>query len=643
MSTGFLADNRSLVAEDDSGNKYVAIKMEVSEKLSEPFHVSATVLVNSNINSSDLLGGFITFSYRPGFETDRRTRFIINGNVTGIRVCSKVSGEVTLEIELRPWVSLLRLRKNCRIFQNSDIRQIIEQVCMDYKLDTSIQFVDCDDIEPRVFCVQYQESDLEFICRLLSEEGKYYYFTHADGKHTMVVGSDARSFTEFNGEPVEYGEQATDKIKSLRRWNVDLNAYYGGETIVTGYSREQASVISSLLARSARGAGVITNSGSTLWNSRIDNQSLADQVALNFVNGEYTNRVSCTSSLTGLRSGTKFELVCHPDTAHQGDYYVDQVTHQFHCTVTEKSADRQKEYCNTFTCIKADYPFVPPVLGKPGINGIQTATVSGSDGQEVFHNEKGCIKVRFHWDSSEIEGDQCSCWVPVAQSLAGTGFGASILPRVGQEVVVSFIDGDPDQPVVIGSLYNGLHQMPYDEGSLTGFKTLSIPDGVEGHEVRLNDTKDGEEFYIRSQKDMLLEVVNDMVSSVLGNQTMNIEKNVSVSSGSDVNIEAKSNASYSSGSDTTIKGQNISVEASSGITLTSGNSKISIDPSGVSINAAQVTIQSDVMTDINGKMVNISGEMVDVAGKMVTASGDICVSLNSDGVFIINGKLTMVN
>ncbi|WP_066016627.1 type VI secretion system Vgr family protein [Endozoicomonas atrinae] len=652
MSSVFLPDNRSLVAEDSSGNKYIAIKMEVREKLSELFTATATVLVDRHSSSeSDLMNKPLTISYRPGYEAQRDTRFIINGYVNELWKYSKENGETLWEIELGPWLFELGLRKNSRIFQNMDFREIIDQICMEYDFDTSIRFVDCDDAEPRIFCVQYQETDLEFISRLLSEEGKLYYFTHSDDSHTMVVGSNNQAFTEFKGEPVEYGEEASDKIKSLRRWTPVYHPHYGGEAVATGYNREQAAVIRSSSVRSDISSGITPSSGTTLWDSRIGHPSLADQTALNFVNQLSSYCANCTSSQPQLRSGTKFEIRCHPDSDQQGEYYIDQITHQFHCAVTEQSENRQKEYSNAFTCINIDYPFVPPVLSKPRIYGIQTALVSGPDSQEVYHNEQGDIKVRFHWDTSETtEGDQCSCWIPVAQSLAGTDFGASVLPRVGQEVVVCFIDGDPDQPVVTGSLFNGLHKRPYDEGHFTGFKTLSMPDGTEGHEVRLNDTKDQEEFYIRSQKDMLLEVVNDMVSTVVGNQTMNTEKNLAFSSGADLTIESKANASYSSTSDTMVKGQKITIEGSSGITLSSGNSEINIGPSGITIKATRVTIESDVMTKINGKMVNIkgelaalSGEMVDITGKMVTSSGDACVSLNSDGVLIINGKLTMVN
>ena len=237
----------------------------------------------------------------------------------------------------------------------------------------------------------------------------------------------------------------------------------------------------------------------------------------------------------------------------------------------------------------------------------------------------------------------------MAQSLAGAGFGTSLLPRVGQEVVVCFIDGDPDRPVVTGSLYNGLHKWPYDSDQM-GVKTRSMPDGAAGHEISIDDAKDREQLFVKSQKDLSLEVVNDLVSSVAGNQIMAVEKEVSLTSGTDVTIEAKSAANYSSGGQTLVKGQSVTIEASSGITLKAGNSKITIEPAGVTIKAPTVTVESDALTKIVGKAVNVQGEllsikgqMTDVSGKMVTVGGEACVQLSSKGVLIINGKLTMVN
>lgn len=651
MNSDFIPDNRRLVAEDSSGNRYITTKLEVSEGLSELFTVRATVFTNSiSLDESSLINKPLTISYRSGYETQLTTLFIVNGYVKELWKYSRERGGTLWEIELSPWLYRLRFRKNCRIFQNMNTYEIIDQICSEYEFDTPICFVDNDDIESRTICVQYLETDLELISRLLSEEGKCYYFTHTFGSHTMVVGANNRTFNLFD-EPVEYGEHASDKIKSLRSCTPVFQPHYTCKAGVTGYNREQGEAIISSIAQSDTGPGATPATETTLWDSRVDQRSAADQAALNFVNRVSRHRISCKSSQSGFRTGTRFEISCHPDANQQGEYYIDQISHQFHCNVNEQSRNRQKEYENTFTCINIDYPFVPPALNKNRICGVQTALVSGPDGKEIYHNEQGDIKVRFHWDTSETtKGDQCFCWVPVAQSLAGSGFGSFILPRVGQEVVVSFIDGDPDQPVVVGCIFNGLNKRPCSEGHLTGFKTRSMPDGTEGHEIRLDDSKDQEEFYIRSQRDMLLEVVNDLVSSVVGNQTMNIEKSLMLASGADINIESRANASYSSDSDTTIKGQKINISGSSGISLTSGNSEINIDPSAVTIKSPRITIEADVSTTINGKIVNIKGElatlggeMVDLAGKIITSSGDACVNLKSDGVLIINGKLTMVN
>ena len=655
-----LPDNRSLVARDGAGDRYVAARMEVSEQLSEPFRATATLLVHGQAgqnpgSGAQLLNQPLSVSYRPGFETHRSTRFVVHGHVTEIREFAKGRGEMLWELELRPWLSLLGLRTNCRIFHNSDVRQVIEQVCQEYDFDTSIKFVDCDDLQPRLFCVQYQESDLSFVCRLLSEEGLHFYFSHSEEQHVMMVGASNQAFAPLDGGPVEFGEQGGNKSRSLRSWNTRYESHYGGDAVAMGFSREKALVISSSHARPGGGMGVAPNGGRAVWESRIEDQSMADRAALLAVNRSVSKRIDGSGSLAMLRCGTRFELSCHADAGQQGGYFIEQITHQFHCAVSESTdnrqsaGSRQKEYHNSFSCIAIENAFAPPVLEKPRIYGLQTATVSGPDGQEIYHDGQGSIKARFHWDVSDTPGDRCSCWIPVAQSLAGAGFGTSLLPRVGREVVVCFIDGDPDRPVVTGSLYNGLHKWPYDSDQM-GVKTRSVPDGAAGHEISIDDAKDREQLFVKSQKDLSLEVVNDLVSSVAGNQIMAVEKEVSLTSGTDVTIEAKSAANYSSGGQTLVKGQSVTIEASSGITLKAGNSKITIEPAGVTIKAPTVTVESDALTKIVGKAVNVQGEllsikgqMTDVSGKMVTVGGEACVQLSSKGVLIINGKLTMVN
>ena len=660
----FLPDNRSLVARDGAGDRYVAIKMEVSEQLSEPFRVSAALLVHAQLDrhrasNPQLLNQPLCICYRPGFDTHRSTQFVVHGHVTEIREFAKGRGELLWEVELRPWLSLLGLRINCRIFHNSDVRQIIEQVCQDYDFDTSIKFIDCGDLPPRVFCVQYQESDLSFVCRLLSEEGLHFYFSHSEDRHVMMVGASNQTFAPLDGGPVEFGEQGGNKggnkSRGLRSWNSRYESHYGGDAVAMGFSREQALVVSSSCVRADGVMGVAPSGGRAVWDARIEDQSMADRVALLAVNRGTSQRVDATGSLTMLRCGIRFELSCHAEAGQPGGYFIEQMAHQFHCAVAE-SADnrqgtegRQQEYHNSFSCVAIDCVYVPPVLEKPRIYGLQTATVSGSDGQEIYHNGQGSIKVRFHWDVSDTPGDRCSCWVPVAQSLAGAGYGASVLPRVGQEVVVCFIDGDPDRPVVTGSLYNGLHKWPYDSDQM-GVKTLTMPDGTAGHEITIDDAKDREQFVVKSQKDLSVDVMNDMVSNVAGNQTMTVEKEVVLASGADVTIEAKSAANYSSGTQTVIKGQSVTIEASAGITMKAGNSKIAIEPAGITIKAPAVTVESDALTKIVGKALNVQGEllsikgqMANVSGKMITVDGDACVQLNSKGVLIINGKLTMVN
>ncbi|MGI9274853.1 MAG: type VI secretion system Vgr family protein [Endozoicomonas sp.] len=665
-ATALTTDNRPLIAKDESGAAYVVTQMEVEEKISEPFKAEVT-LISNQFDQDNALGRKLTVTYQPGIGQNRKTAFVINGIMTRITAVSPASASANCawQITLKPWISMLELRKQCRIFQTMDIKKIIDTLCSDYSLDTLIKFDTRDSFETREFCVQYNESDLDFLSRLLAEEGLHYHFQHSDKSHTLTLGSDNQAFTTCTDGNIEYSATASNRTTSLLQWR-PLREIHPQDAVTIGYSREQAVPVNSRCAQSASATGQSTASTNTQWLSRLIAQEAADQAALSAIHqGDcQSQRVAVQSSFPGLHSGVRFKLDSHPDSKQQGEYIVVQAIHHFHAG--EKS--RQKEYSNDLVCLKSDFPYAPPSRPGPRISGVQTATVSGPDDQELYTDGSGSIKVRFHWDTSDSQGDSCSAWIPVVQPLAGQGFGASLLPRVGQEVVVSFVDGDPDQPLITGCLYNGKHTTPYDDGNIMGLKTLSMTSGNGGHEVRLNDKKDSEEFYIRSQKDLQLEVMNDMSTAITGNLKEEVDKdhnvaikqssvlkadqnvalesgqNFSLKSGLDLKVRANASATYKSTSDTKISGTQVAIEAQAGISLKCGSSELKMDPGSITIKAPMVTLEAQAMLSLKGLCAELKGTtQTAISGLIIDVNANTCLCLKGSAMVIVQGGLTKIN
>ena len=302
--------------------------------------------------------------------------------------------------------------------------------------------------------------------------------------------------------------------------------------------------------------------------------------------------VAGESPVRALRAGGAFTLTAHPDPALNARYVVRSVSHHA----------ARREYANSFTAFPATTPFRPPrATPSPRISGSQTAIVVGPAGKEMYTDKYGRVKVQFHWDQRGKKDENSSCWIRVAQSWAGVSWGAFTLPRIGQEVVVTFLNGDPDRPLITGCVYNGDNPVPYalpDEETKTTLKSNSSAGGGGFNEIRLEDKKDHEEFYLHAQKDMTVDVLNNQTVTITqdraatiskGNDTLTItegDRTVAVSKGKETHTVAgtrdltvtgnetranKADFSHSvSGNFTLDVSGDITIKASGAVTLQSG-------------------------------------------------------------------------
>ena len=472
--------------------------------------------------------------------------------------------EYFLDIVPRFW--LLSRKVQSKVYQHRSVPDILKKVLAGLEVSWEIQ----GDFEPRDFCVQYRESDYAFASRLMEEEGIFYFFTHGKGTHKMVVANDKGRHPALTPksslifETVKGGTRTEDRISSWEK----AQELRSGKVTLWDHSFElphkhletEAHILGGVPAGKSSHALVLANNDKLelydypgAYAQRFDgiSKSGAEQpVELNkiFLDKERVSAirmqeeaaasvlVNGASNVRHLVSGHKFTLERHFDG--DGPWVLYQVEH-----VASEAADVRSgwggfSYQNQFSCFPADLPFRPPrVTPRPVVHGTQTAVVVGPPGEEIFTDEYGRIKVQFHWDREGKSDSDSSCWIRVAQPIAGRRWGASFWPRIGQEVIVDFLEGDPDQPIVVGSVYNADQLPPYlgngpdgkhkNDNRLMGVKSSTTLGGAGFNEWRFDDTKGKEQIFVHAARNMDTRVRGASMESVGGSKHLTVggEKN----------------------------------------------------------------------------------------------------------------------
>jgi type VI secretion system secreted protein VgrG len=438
--------------------------------------------------------------------------------------------------EVYPWLWLLTLGRDCRIFQQKSVPDIVSQVFSDLGMsDYKNSLV--GSYPPREYCVQYNETHFDFVSRLLEEEGISYFFEHADGKHTLVLADDPSALATCSGaETVKYGTyeqwvQQTIVPQCSLEENVIAGAValddFSFETPSTDFIVEAASTAAQNGGKRRLyeypGGFLKKDAGEGLTTVRIEEQ----EAPLRLLRGD-----SYTPAFT---AGGRFTLAEHYRDDVNAEYALVRVAHR----------GEGESYVNSFDAIPAAVKYRPPrTTKKPRIAGAQTAIVVGKSGEEIWTDKYGRVKVQFHWDQVGKNDENSSCWIRVAHGWAGKGWGQISLPRIGQEVVVSFEEGDPDRPLITGRVYNAEQTVPYalpDEGTKSTIKSDTSKGGGGYNELRFEDKKDSEEVYFQAEKDFNRVVKNNDTLKVgfqkkdAGDQTIDVynDRTVTIEEGSD--------------------------------------------------------------------------------------------------------------
>ena len=517
-----------------------------TEGISQPFRFDIMVGAQDVvIDFEEMIGAEACFTFATP-EGDR----CVHGIVARWEEFGPGRHWVTYRATLVPPLWTLGLTRDSRIFQNQNTPDIVKAVLTDAGIPSDqFKFSLQESYPPRTYCVQYAESDLAFVTRLLEEEGMFYFFQQTEDGCTMVIadsndacvaldGDDTFQFRE--GDTGALGDEQVLKLRyarSLRVGAVSLFEYDFKKPALKLEAEEKdsdASGEAKFAAEDYPGEYPDQGVGDRLAGIRLEEQRAERYLGL----GE--------SDCRRFTPGWRFTLEDHPNDALCQEYLLLQVRHrgtQPQAGHGGASADAgQPIYRNQFDCIPSSIVFRPlRATPRPHIDGLQTAEVVGPSGEEIHCDEYGRVKVRFPWDRSGVKDDKASCWIRVSQQWGGSGWGGMQIPRIGQEVVVEFLEGDPDRPLITGRVYNGGNPVPYElphQKVMMTLQSSSSPGGASANEVRFNDTGSGEEMFTHASKDMNHVIENDRNMKVHATETVAVDGAVlrSVDGAEDVSI-----------------------------------------------------------------------------------------------------------
>jgi type VI secretion system secreted protein VgrG len=440
-----------------------------------------------------------------------------DGYVRSFAQITSMHDRARYRAEMVPWLWFLTQNTNSRVFQNKTTPEIIKRVVQDRGFAGDVADRLQATYEARDYCVQYQETDFNFVSRLMEQDGIFYFFQHKNGDHKLILG-DARGVhapcpqqarARFHRGRAVFEE---DMVFTFRKEQY----YHGGRYTLADYhflmpSKGLKSSTTSVVKLRDSSKFEVFDYPGYYARPRFDEgrtekvQREGDRMVKLRMEREEVQHIRAygTSTCRAFSTGYKFTLADHPGADLNDTYLLTSVTHEASSNVPD---DTVAGYSNSFAAIPATMPYRPAqTAARATVPHLQTAVVVGKQGEEIWTDKYGRVKVQFHWDREGKKDENSSCWVRVAQNWAGKRWGTTFIPRIGQEVIVDFLEGDPDQPIIIASVYNAEQMPPYelpDNKTQSGIKTRSSQDGdpTNFNEIRFEDKKGEEQILIHAEK-----------------------------------------------------------------------------------------------------------------------------------------------
>jgi type VI secretion system secreted protein VgrG len=626
--------------------------LSATEELGRLYDFSVLALSDDDneVDTAALLGTDAVVTITLGDDSKRH----FHGVVARAGLESASGKKIGWRLQLRPWLWKLTRRADSRIFQNMTVEAILKKVFENYTGDVVFELQ--GSYTPRLYCVQYRETDFNFVSRLMEEEGIYYFHRHTEDKHTLVICDAMTSHADWPGYATlkyrESQDQFTD-LEAITDWRhmheltpgkVTLNEYdYLKPSTPLKVEHSSVHDTAPAVLEQYDYPGLYTDKGRGANLARVRQQELDARVLR--ISGH-------TTTIGAVATGFRFALQDHPLKKENTDHVViaTRIDAQY---AGYESGQGEMEFSCRFQAMRYAHVFRPErSTPKPVIAGPQTAVVVGPSGEEIYTDEHGRVKVQFHWDRQGSKDDKSSCWVRVASPWAGKAWGMISLPRIGQEVVVDFLEGDPDLPLITSRVYNAEQIPPYKLPDHKTVSTIKSRSSVGGAAANFNELafedKIGEEWIrLHAEKDLIEVVKNDAHRDVGRDQflkvgrdhTEEIVRNADLQIGGDCTEAVGGKLDQKVGNAHTMR-----IEADQDLTV--GGSQATSVGSGYSLSANS---GGDLRFGANlgvaaGANVHIKGgaNVVIEAGAMLTLKGSM-VNIEASGVLNINGAMVNVN
>jgi type VI secretion system secreted protein VgrG len=620
--------------------------LHAQEELGRPFEFD--LALSSDKAKPDLtswLGASCTLAITL---PDKTTKRYFNGVVARALYDGLLGGAYRYRLELRPKVWLLSRIQDCYIYQNMTVWAIINDIFSRASITAiSDKRQNSAGSETLEYCVQYNETSLAFVTRLMEKYGIYYYFTHTDGEHTLVFADDPNSHTALTKAiPFVFKQtQYTTVEDHMWEWTADQRLQPGTATF-KDYNFTTPSA--DLTAKTSQSGKYADYSTFEVYEFPGPYAVVADGTKISNVRMQRFTRQSLTlrgvSNSRLIYTGCKMTLSGFSDSSQNKEYLV--VGADYTLGQAEGVPSTDGNIADTFVCTMHAIPGTVPfqldeMTPWPRMHGPQTAKVVVASGDEITTDKYGRIKVKFPWDRSSAQDDTASCWIRVAQIWAGSSWGGMYIPRVGMEVVVDYLNGNPDRPIIVGCVYNATNMPPDtlpDNKTKSDIMTNSSKGGGGFNQLRFEDNKGSEEVYFQAQKDYNKLVKNNETVTVdQGNRSITLNKGdnsftvsqgkntVTIQQDNSVTIKQGNNSlTVSQGNNsTTISTGNNSTTVSQGnesLTVSTGNHSISVSAGSSSVTAGQ-----SITLTVGSNSIAISTSGITINGSMVTvqASGDL--------------------
>ena len=635
-------------------------KLEGAEGISFPFsYTLELVSEDPDIDFAHMMSkaGVVKFIS----EHDDVERYI-HGIIVDFTVVDQGLRLTTYRARLVPSLWNLTQMADCRIFQATTTPDIIKKILDDAHIGSDTYKIDCKaTYAARDYCVQYRETDLEFISRLMAEEGIFYYFEHSAEHHLLVISDHATIHKEITAPHKVLYQKPSGSVAAedtvypfrythaVRSGSVVLTDYLFRKPAYTPRAQLASKLNAELEIYDYPGRYPLTDPG----DDAAATGARFTQVRLEAA--QHTRVVGHGSSdCMRFTAGFRFTLAQHGRTALNQDYLLTQVHLQLQqpAVYEESAAAQGSHFQNTFVCIPGSVPYrAPSDARKPLIPGAQTAIVTGPAGEEIYVDEFGRVKVQFHWDREGKRDEKSSCWLRVSQGWAGAGWGAMFIPRIGHEVIVEFLEGDPDRPLITGRVYHGTNKPPYalpEHKTRSTIKSNSTKGGDGSNELRFEDKKGSEEIYLHGQKDWTIKIENDKNQDIghdetlhVGNdRTKNVDKNQTETIGENKTISVGKEHSESIGGSASItidKDLSLTVGKSRTESIGTSHSETIGSNADISVGKNQSISVGDKQTESIGK----DYELTVGANHTISIDKDLSITVGKNTVIDSGDSLTL--